>query len=716
MGEARVSAGFQAQTGSHSSSPGAIDRTFLLESGRARLASAAIVFALSLALYGWTLAPTVTLIDSGELIASAEEPGVAHPPGFPLYIILTHLATLIPLGSVAVRVNFASALFASLAAAMLTLAVHEAMLSISLLKHPGRRQGKKREKKDRNRKSQKPASYEAPDQGPHTKFNSLLSLAPGVFAGALLASSRTLWSYATIAEVYTLNTLLIVAVFYLVLRWRRARLRSINGDRDLYVAALVFGLALGVHHVTVALMLPALAALALSTEGKQLLKGKRLLYAALWSVAGLSIYLYLPVAASRSPVVNWGDPQTAERFWWHVSGRQYQDFFSFSLERVIGQFGQFVTFAGREFGPWWLPVGCLLAGAGLFAAYRKDRALFWFLALVVLFDLAYALNYEIAEDKDAYYLPAFAAMAMAAGVGAHWLINQSMSVRIPRAVAASLLVFIPVVSLASSLPYNDRSRYFIAEDYVDNILSVVEPNGMLLTLDWQVYSPMFYLRKVERRRPDAIAIDVNHLRRSWYYNYLRAAYPEMIEKNRDTVEAFLEDLNNWERDPDLYQRDVSLNQRINTRFYDMIRSFIANHASTGRVYITQELATSKEHRDAELTRSLSSSYQFVPQGLIFELAMSREFREPAEPQLKMRGLFDGSIKFAADDVVRIKVIPVYISMLANRGLYLAAHGRHEHALEYFNQSLSLDPGYTPARQGLNESLKALRGAQPAKSR
>jgi tetratricopeptide (TPR) repeat protein len=54
-------------------------------------------------------------------------------------------------------------------------------------------------------------------------------------------------------------------------------------------------------------------------------------------------------------------------------------------------------------------------------------------------------------------------------------------------------------------------------------------------------------------------------------------------------------------------------------------------------------------------------------------------------------------------------------MLANRGLYLAAHGRHERAIEYFNRSLSLDPGYTPARQGLNESLKALRGPQPAKS-
>ena len=48
----------------------------------------------SLGVYSWTLAPTVTLIDSGELILAAYGVGVAHPPGFPLYLVLAHLATL----------------------------------------------------------------------------------------------------------------------------------------------------------------------------------------------------------------------------------------------------------------------------------------------------------------------------------------------------------------------------------------------------------------------------------------------------------------------------------------------------------------------------------------------------------------------------------------------------------------------------------------------
>src|SRR5688572_10585383 len=94
---------------------------------KARIIVASIVFVLSFALYTYTLAPTVTLVDSGELILAAETLGVAHPPGFPLYVLLAHLATLLPFGNLAVRVHFASAMFAALTSAFLTLLVAEAL-------------------------------------------------------------------------------------------------------------------------------------------------------------------------------------------------------------------------------------------------------------------------------------------------------------------------------------------------------------------------------------------------------------------------------------------------------------------------------------------------------------------------------------------------------------------------------------------------------------
>src|SRR6266700_5107702 len=110
-----------------------------IPSFKAELLCAGAVFLAALLLFSWTLAPTVTLTDSGELIVVAQGLGVAHPPGVPLWVILAHLASLLPLGDVAVRINFSSALFAALACAMLTLVAAELMITASYLAASKRR-------------------------------------------------------------------------------------------------------------------------------------------------------------------------------------------------------------------------------------------------------------------------------------------------------------------------------------------------------------------------------------------------------------------------------------------------------------------------------------------------------------------------------------------------------------------------------------------------
>ncbi len=680
-------------------------------SERTRMVCAIIVFAASLTLYTLTLAPTVTLVDSGELIAAARELGVAHPPGFPLYTLLAHLATLAPAGNVAERVNFASALFAALASAMITLIVFEALMCASLLTRTRRKEEKKKHHKKTKKKEAK--DKEAKAANLFDGVPSLVLLALPLMTGLLAAFSRTLWNYATIAEVYTLNTLMIAMVFFLLLRWRRKLIESTfltepreDKDRLLLIAAFVFGLAMGVHHVTVALMLPALAALVYSTEGLAFFKSKRLLRAALVAFSGLLIYACLPLAASRSTGLNWGDPRTMEKLWWHVTGRQYQEFISFSIETMAGQFKEFLTFAGREFGPVWLPAALLLTFAGLVALFRSDRKLFWFLALVSLADLSYALNYDIAEDKDAYYLPVFLALSVAVAFGALWIVRF---VREPfsKATAAGLLILIPTVALAFNLPFDDRSRYHIAEDYVSNILSTVDEGGMILTLDWQVYSPLFYFHEIEYRRRDVVAIDVNQLRRSWYFDYLKRAYPEMIERSRDKIEAYLEDLRLWEQDPDGFNSNRQMIERINLHYNDMVLSIVASHIERAPVYATMDLIAQRAHRDAEITRALTTTYQPVPQGLVFQLMRDRDFHQPAEIRFSLRGLADGSLKFEKDDVVAKKVLPVYTGMLVNRGVYLAAYNRHEQAVEAFRQALALDPRSESARRAMAESENKL---------
>ncbi|HEX8651636.1 MAG TPA: DUF2723 domain-containing protein [Pyrinomonadaceae bacterium] len=701
----------------------------VLASERTRLLCAAALFLVALTLYLWTLAPTVTLVDSGELIVAAHSTGVAHPPGFPLYVLLAHLATLVPFGNVAVRVNFASALFAAASAATLTLVLAELLITATYV---GAHRERARKKAARRNKKSTYATEgtETPDD---SASSPQLVLMLALMSGLLMAFSRTLWAYATIAEVYTLNTLLIVIIFFLMLRWRRRivederRRKSADAgagasspaihdyDSLLYAAALAFGLALGVHHVTVALLLPALAVLVYRTEGARFFKSKRLLYAALFSFAALLIvYAYLPFAASRAPVMNWGNPHTLERIWWHITGRQYQVFLSFSPEVMAEQLVEFGRIAGREFGRWWLPLALLLSLAGFINAFKRDRTTFWFLLLVVVCNMAYALNYEIAEDKDAYYLPTFIALVMAAGLGMRWLIGRAslkpvLAKRLNASAAIALLI-VPLVALVSNLPFNNRSRYFIAHDYVENILSTMEPNGLLLTFDWQVESPMLYAREVERRRTDAAVVDVNLLRRSWYFDYLSRAYPALIERSRSQVDAFVADLKQWEHNPEAYEKNMALAQRIDSSFHEMIRSFVTNHIKDAPVYVTSDLILQGEGLDAELTGWINKNYQLVPQGLVFRLSGEQGFRDSPDVHLETRGLADGTLRFEANDVVNLKVLPVYKTMLINRGRYLAAYGQHERAVEVYKQALALDPNLDVARQGLNDSMNKLREA------
>lgn len=665
-------------------------RLFSQQSFRSKtLVAAAFVFLVALLIYRLTLAPTVTLVDSGELIVAARFLGVAHPPGFPLYLILAHLVSLLPFGSIAFRINSASAIFAALACGMLTLVAAELIAGSSFVSTLRSEQRKKTSK--------------SKIVGKDTFIaDGWLMLGSAISSGILLAFSQTLWSYATIAEVYTLNSLLILTILFLMLRWRRGTGNDVNDatiksrsrrsipaiadyDSWLYAAAIVFGVALGVHHVTVGLLLPALAAMVWKTQGIGFFVSRRLFYAALVSLAALvAVDSYLPLAASANPLLNWGDPSSFRALWWHITGRQYQVFVSFT-PAIAGQelikFGHLLL---REFGFCWLPLPLLFAVIGYISMFRRDRTAFWFLILVVLFNLGYAVNYEIAEDKDAYYLPTFISIAAASGYGMREVLQRFASSS--RAPAAGLMLVTPLLGLLAHWPYNNRSHYFIAHDYVENIQSTIEPNSLLLTLDWQVASPMLYTREIEQRRRDIKAIDVQLLRRSWYFDYLRRSYPGLIERSRDKVDAYVGELKKWEQDPDVYAQNTVLTQRIENAFQQMLRSFVNRELETAPVYVTAELILTKENQNINFIEWLTHNFQPVPRGLVFQLKRDNEFDDPGEPHLQTRGLIDGTIRFAEDDVVKLKVLPIYKAMLQSRGQYLAHFHQQERANAAFEEA------------------------------
>src|SRR5213076_919904 len=135
-------------------------------------------------------------------------------------------------------------------------------------------------------------------------------------------------------------------------------------------------------------------------------------------------------------------------------------FFSFTPKVMAQQSVEFGRMALREFGVFWFPLPLALAFAGFGSAFKRDRTTFWFLLFIVTADLAYALSYYIAEDKDAYYLPTFISIAIAAGFGIRWLIQLTLSksILVERSywVAGIAVLLSSATALAANWPFNNR--------------------------------------------------------------------------------------------------------------------------------------------------------------------------------------------------------------------------------------------------------------------
>lgn len=627
-------------------------------------------------LYARTAAPSATFVDSGELILAARDAGVAHPPGMPVWVAAAHVATRLPLGNVARRVNLSSAVFAALAAAVLVWIAREAWLGTGA----------------------------APVPEPPARVRlDVLALVALALPALLLASGHTLWAYAGVAEVYALHALLLGVWLALTLRARRDA-----GPGWLLGATLACVAALGVHHVTALLVVPSVALL-LFPARRELFTSRRLLILAGVGALGLgAVYAWLPWAAARQVGLNWGDPSSLERFFDHVSARQYRAFLTPSLAGARDELGAFLRLSVREHGAWVGAAVWALAFWGAWRLWRRDRALMLALGACLACSLGYGLLYIVSDDKDAYYLPARLAVALFAGAGAAHLAERAAGGGAwRRAALAAGLFALPAVAAHTHFAQLDRSADRLAEGYFTELTSGLARDGLLLTADWQFYSPALYYRDVERRRADLALVDVALLRRVWYFDALRRDHPALLAAARVEVDAFLEDLRGWERDPGAYERERLLNARINERFHAAAVALVrAQHAAGRRAYATLDVALRVGSPDPDLAAALEQAFALVPVGLAFELLPREELGAAGEAraradgqaiELRGAGLWGGPRALAPDDVAALKVRPVYLAMQTNRGAYLALRGDRDGALRALRRALEWQPGYEPAR-------------------
>jgi len=239
-----------------------------------------ILFVIVFLTYLNNLSASIYGGDAGDLVTAVIVKGVPHPSGYPLFTLLGILFNALPIAQTpAWKVGLISVFSSSFAIVLFYLIIVEVL------------------SKKKNLIIEK-------------RFVAFIS-------GLTLAFVYPFWLYSEIAELFALNNFFTLLLVYLaVLYSLRKKVKY------LYFLFFSAGLSLS-HHEIVILIFPSLLVLLLYRNFKILKAWKVLLKCFSVFFIGLLPYLYIPIAASKKPLINWDNPSSFKNFINLVSRADY---------------------------------------------------------------------------------------------------------------------------------------------------------------------------------------------------------------------------------------------------------------------------------------------------------------------------------------------------------------------------------------------------------
>jgi len=623
---------------------------------------------ISFAFYLTSIAPSVIQIDTGELAAVQCTLGIAHPTGYPLFTILGYVFSLIPLPVTKIfQMNLLAALYCSAAVSVFTFTakiVLDNWNSFQFIKHS---KEKNKRKKKESGKVVKPASSST------VELSEPFKIISAIFGGLFLALSKTFWFQSTSVEVYSLHLLLITLIILALVKafLLSDKESSISKYWIVFAITLVLGFT---NHMTTLLIIPGVAYLYFTKNGFSTKSIKQIIFMLLiFFPILILVYLYLPIRASQSPVMNWGNPIEWERIIRHISGQQYQVWLFSSTEAAAKQFNYFVNNLPIEFS-----FSLLFALAGLVVSFIYARKFFIFNIIVFLSTVLYSINYDI-NDIDSYFLLAYISLAFFAVFGIVQLILFATKKKMQLIIPVSLLVLFVGLQFYSNYDEVNQRGNFIYEDYTKSILNTVPKNSIVFSYQWDYFiSASYYFQLVEGFRKDVVVIDKELLRRSWYYNQLNTNHPKLLSGVKPDVDQFVEALKPFEREE---QYNAILLENL---FRKIMTGLVSTNIEKHDYFIAPEIV------DGEMKRGefqLPAGYTLVPHLLLFKVVNTTDYVEAPLPDFKIR--YDNK-----DDKYITSLKGFISSMLIRRGMYEMQFNKPERAKIYAMKAAADFPNIT----------------------
>ena len=351
-----------------------------------------------------TLAPgLIGLIDVPKFQFIGKVLGVPHSPGYPLYVLVSHLFGYLPWGTLAFRINLMSAVFGAIAVSLVFLILRR------------------------------------------------LGCRPiGAAAVALaLALGRVFWSTTVVAEVYSLHAALVAGTILALLTWKERR-----SPASFFTAVGLVALAFG-NHTTIVLLAPALVVFVLLSDARWALRPRILAASAGIVVLGIAQYGFILLrTVQQAPYLEspaWSlrellDVMRGER--WNEQLFEY-DVSTLVAERLPFAYGVFLDELTI--------VGLVLAAVGLVWLLCRRRAEATLLGLAAAGIIVFAVNFRTGEP-EVFLLPALMCCWIAVGVGVERVLETIGRLGRLTPLTGVVLLVLPLTQVARNWEANDRSR------------------------------------------------------------------------------------------------------------------------------------------------------------------------------------------------------------------------------------------------------------------
>lgn len=184
----------------------------------------AVLFLVVLSIYCFGISDSINFWDSPEFMVSNYTFQASHPPGAPLYTMLSSMVLVFfSSENTALVCNAISAFFGALTALIVFKITY--LMALQVLE-----------------------KY-------LTKYLKPFSIASGALASLSLAFSTSFWTASIETEVYTMSFALFSILIYIMLLWYSAQNKS-KAFKLMSIFFLVLGLAVGVHMILMACVLP----------------------------------------------------------------------------------------------------------------------------------------------------------------------------------------------------------------------------------------------------------------------------------------------------------------------------------------------------------------------------------------------------------------------------------------------------------------------------